>query len=157
MNRRFGRPPERDRRYTPRPGVYAIIDAGDGLLATFQEEPRPELQLPGGGVDPGESPRVALAREVLEETGYTIHGLRRLGMFHRYTYMPEYDLFAQKQCHIYVARLGLRRSDPTEPGHMAVFLPWETAAARLAVSGDRHFVARYLRRRRQAGASSGFL
>ncbi|MFW5881986.1 MAG: NUDIX domain-containing protein [Roseicyclus sp.] len=110
MNRRFGRPPRADRRYMARPGVYAIVDAGDGLLATFQEEPRPELQLPGGGIDPGESPRAALAREVLEETGYTIHGLRRIGMFHRYTYMPEYDLFAQKQCHVYAARLGLRRS-----------------------------------------------
>ena len=150
MNRRFGRPPRADRHYTARPGVYAIIDAGDGLLATFQEAPRPELQLPGGGIDPGESPRVALAREVLEETGYTIHAVRRLGMFHRFTYMPDYDLFAQKQCHIYVARLGLRRSAPTEPGHLAVFLPWETAVDRLAVSGDRHYVAAWCRRRAQS-------
>jgi 8-oxo-dGTP diphosphatase len=132
----------------PRPGVYAIIDAGDGLLATFQEEPRPELLLPGGGIDPGESPRVALSREVMEETGYAIHSLRRLGMFHRFTYMPEYDLHAQKQCHIYVARLGPQRSEPTEPGHSAVFLPWQTALEKLAVSGDRHFVARWLRLRR---------
>lgn len=148
MNRRFGRPPTPGQRYVPRPGVYAIIDAGDGLLATFQEEPRPELQLPGGGIDPGESPRVALAREVMEETGYAIHSLRRLGMFHRFTYMPEYDLHAQKQCHIYVARLGPQRSEPTEPGHSAVFLPWQTALEKLAVSGDRHFVARWLRLRR---------
>jgi 8-oxo-dGTP diphosphatase len=148
MNRRFGRPPTPGQRYIPRPGVYAIIDAGDGLLATFQEEPRPELQLPGGGIDPGESPRVALSREVMEETGYAIHSLRRLGMFHRFTYMPEYDLHAQKQCHIYVARLGPQRSEPTEPGHSAVFLPWQTALEKLAVSGDRHFVARWLRLRR---------
>jgi 8-oxo-dGTP diphosphatase len=147
MNRRFGRPPRKGQRYTPRPGVYAIIDAGDGLLATFQEDPRPELQLPGGGVDPGESPQVALAREVLEETGHTIRGIRRLGMFHRYTYMPEYDLFAQKQCHVYAARLGLRRSAPTEPGHTAVFLPWDVAVAQLAVSGDRHFVGLWCRMR----------
>jgi 8-oxo-dGTP diphosphatase len=151
MNRRFGRPPHAGQRYVPRPGVYAIIDAGDGLLATFQEEPRPELQLPGGGVDPGESPLVALSREVMEETGYVIHGIRRLGMFHRFTYMPEYDLFAQKQCHIYAASLGLRRSEPTEAGHSAVFLPWDTAVERLAVSGDRAFVAAWIRRRRQAG------
>jgi 8-oxo-dGTP diphosphatase len=149
MNRRFGRAPDPGRRYVPRPGVYAIIDAGDGILATFQDEPRPELQLPGGGIDPGESPQAALAREVLEETGYAIHGMRRLGMFHRFTYMPDYDLFAQKQCHVYAARLGLRRSHPTEPGHMAVFLPWQVAADRLAVSGDRHFLRHWLRLRGQ--------
>jgi hypothetical protein len=73
-----------------------------------------------------------------------IHGIRRLGMFHRFTYMPEYDLHAQKQCHIYTARLGPRRSEPTEDGHSAVFLPWEVACERLAVSGDRHFVAQWM-------------
>jgi len=151
MNRRFGPPPVSGQRYTPRPGAYAIIDAADGLLATFQEEPWPELQLPGGGIDPGESPQRALVREVLEETGYRIHGLRRLGMFHRFTYMPDYDLYAQKQCHIYAARLGSRQGDPIEPGHTAVFLPWRTAVSRLAVSGVRHFVASWCRRRGQPG------
>jgi 8-oxo-dGTP diphosphatase len=140
MNRRFGRWPDAGRFYRPRPGVYAVIAAGDSILATFQEEPRPELQLPGGGIDPGEQPLSALYREVLEETGHAIHSPRKLGMFHRYTYMPEYDLHAQKLCHVSLARLGPRRSDPTEPGHTAVFLPWDVAAERLAVSGDRHFL-----------------
>ena len=152
MNRRFGRAPDPGRRYVPRSGVYAIIDAGDGLLATFQDAPRPELQLPGGGIDPGEAPLQALAREVLEETGYRIHGARRLGMFHRFTYMPEYDLWAQKLCHVYAARLGPRHGPPREPGHSAVFLPWDVAETRLAVSGDRHFVARF---RRSGGHRGG--
>jgi 8-oxo-dGTP diphosphatase len=152
MNRRFGQQPDPDSRYTPRPGVYAVIDAGDGILATFQQEPRPELQLPGGGVDPGEQPLAALYREVREETGYVIHAARRLGMFHRFTYMPEYDILAHKQCHIYLARLGPRLGEPTEPGHTAVFLPWSVAADRLAVSGDRHFLRLALSvRHRQLG------
>ncbi|WP_224816545.1 NUDIX hydrolase [Hasllibacter sp. MH4015] len=144
MNRRFGSPPEPDRAYPPRPGAYVIIDVGEGLLASFQERPYPELQLPGGGIDPGEGAVAALHREVLEETGYRIHALRRLGMCHRFTFMPDYDRYAQKQCHIYAARLGPRVSDPTEPGHTAVFLSWDVALDKLAVEGDRHFVARYL-------------
>ncbi len=145
MNRRFGNRPEPGRNYPPRPGAYAIIDTGDGLLATFQESPWAELQLPGGGIDPGESSIVALHREVMEETGYRIHTIRRLGMFHRYTFMPDYDRYAHKQCHIYAARLGRRVSAPTEPGHAAVFLPWDVAIEKLAVSGDSHFVERYLK------------
>lgn len=144
MNRRFGNWPDPDRPYPPRPGAYAIIDTGDGLLASFQEAPVPELQLPGGGIDPGEQPLAALHREVMEETGYRIHSLRRLGMFHRHTFMPDYDRYAHKQCHIYAARLGRRWSEPTEPGHSAVFLPWDVALEKLAVAGDRHFVARYV-------------
>mgnify|MGYP001947094400 CR=1 FL=1 len=145
MNRRFGPPPEDGVRYPPRPGAYVIIDAGDGLLASFQQAPTPELQLPGGGIDPGEGTLAALHREVREETGYRIHAPRRLGMFHRYTFMPDYDRYAQKQCSVYAARLGPRIGDPTEPGHDAVFLPWDVALERLAVAGDRHFVAQYLR------------
>ncbi len=144
MNRRFGRAPRPDIAYKTRPGVYAIIDAGDAILATFQENPWPELQLPGGGIDPGEHPIAALHREVMEETGYRIHGLRRLGMFHRFTYMPDYDLYAQKLCHIYAARVGPRLSDPTEPGHTAVFLPWVDAVDKIAVSGDRYFLRRLM-------------
>jgi len=144
MNRLFGPQPDPARRFAPRPGVYAIIDAGDGILATFQEEPRAELQLPGGGIDPGEAPLPALMREVMEETGYRIHAARRLGMFHRFTYMPEYDKHAQKLCHVYLARLGLRHGDPTEAGHSAVFLPWSVAAEQLAVTGDRYFVRRLM-------------
>ncbi len=149
MNRRFGTPPLDTLTYAPRPGVYAIIDAGDSILATLQDDPvDPELQLPGGGIDVGESPLRALMREVMEETGYRIHGPRRLGMFHRFTYMPEYNLYAQKQCHIYLAKLGPRHGPPTEMGHMPVFLPWDVAAERLAIAGDRFFISRVIQARR---------
>ena len=140
MNRRFGPPPDPTRRYTPRPGVYAVIIAPGGVLVTFQEEPHPEFQLPGGGIDPGEAVLPALHREVMEETGYRIHSPRRLGMFHSYKFMPDYDLWAQKLCHVYVARMGRRMGPPTEAGHAPAVLPWEEAALRVAARGDRHFL-----------------
>lgn len=141
MNRRFGQKPEPGRYYQPRRGVYAVIRAEGGILATFQERPLAELQLPGGGIDPGESPLSALYREVVEETGYRIHSPRRLGMFHRFTYMPDYDIWAQKLCTIYLAEIGPRLTAPTEPGHQPVFLSWDDAEAQLAVDGDRYFVS----------------
>ena len=55
MNRRFGNWPDPNQYHRPRAGAYAIIDAGDGILATFQEDPDPEFQLPGGGIDAGET------------------------------------------------------------------------------------------------------
>ncbi|AHM03554.1 NTP pyrophosphohydrolase [Roseibacterium elongatum DSM 19469] len=155
MNRRFGPVPDPGIRFAPRPGAYAIIDTGDGVLATFQETPRAELQLPGGGIDPGEATLPALIREIREETGYSITAPRRLGMFHRYTFMPEYGFHAHKLCHIYVARLGRRQSDPIDPGHSAVFLPWDVALTELAVAGDRHFVAMWLRRRGRGHQAGG--
>ena len=144
MIRRFGPPPEPGRRYTRRAGAYGILTLGDGILVTRQSEPKVELQLPGGGLDPGESPIAALHREVFEETGWHISAPRRLGVFRRYDYMPEYDLWAEKICMIYLAQAVLRITAPTDTGHEAIWLPRETAVESLAVEGDRHFVRRFL-------------
>ena len=78
------------RRYRERPGAYAVILDGGDLLVTEQDAPDREFQLPGGGLDPGEGALRALHRECLEETGWRIRVLRRLGAFQRYVYMPEY-------------------------------------------------------------------
>lgn len=131
-------------RYRPRPGVYAVLLRGDAVLLTHQAEPVPEFQLPGGGIDPGEHPVPALHREVLEETGWRIHRPLRLGAFRRFTYMPEYDLWAEKLCQVYVARPAQRISPPTEAGHTAVWMRAETALAALGNEGDRLFLARAL-------------
>lgn len=142
---RFGTPPERNKRYKLRAGAYAILLRGDQMLVTHQAAPTPEFQLPGGGVDPGESPVVALMREVFEETGYRISKPRRLGAFRRFTYMPDYDLWAEKLCAIYLATPTLRIGPPSEPGHEAVWMDVEMAVAQLGNAGDRHFAARFLR------------
>lgn len=139
--RRFGTPPQPGQTYRRRIGVYALLPRGDSLLVTHQAEPLPEIQLPGGGIDPGEHPVAALHREVFEETGWHMAAPRRVGGFRRFTYMPEYDLWAEKVCLIYLARPVRRIGPPTEPGHTALWLPVDTAAERLGNEGDRHFAA----------------
>jgi 8-oxo-dGTP diphosphatase len=139
--RRYGEPVRFDRAYRVRPGVYAVIRDGADVLITEQAEPEPEFQLPGGGLDPGESALPALHRECLEETGWRIRVLRRIGAFQRFTYMPEYDLWAQKVCHVYLARPTLRRGEPAEAGHRAIWAPLAVAARLVANEGDRAFLA----------------
>jgi 8-oxo-dGTP diphosphatase len=142
MIRRVGEPVRAGMRYRQRTGVYAILHRDEKLLLTFQQAPVPEFQLPGGGIDPGESPITALHREVFEETGWRIGRIRRLGAFRRFTYMPEYDLWAEKLCHVYLARPIGRSGPPSEPGHSAHWLPPSDAARALGNAGDRMFVSR---------------
>lgn len=144
MIRRYGEPVRPGQRYRRRPGVYAILLDGDQLLATHQAEPIPEYQLPGGGIDKGEHPIAALHREVFEETGWSIRIDRRLGTYRRFTYMPEYDLWAEKVCTIYLAHPVLRRGPPTEAGHTAVWLPVHQAVGVLSTPGDRAMLAALL-------------
>ena len=138
--RRYGEPVISGQRYVQRPGAYAILPRGGQLLLTFQAEPAPEIQLPGGGIDPGEGPIEALHREVFEETGWRIGGVRRLGAYRRFTFMPEYDLWAEKICHIFLASPIRQHGDPSEPGHLALWMAPSLAASEIASEGDRAFV-----------------
>jgi 8-oxo-dGTP diphosphatase len=115
------------------------------VLCTLQQAEQPEIQLPGGGIDPDENPIPALHREVMEETGWTISAPRRLGAFRRFTFMPEYDLWAEKLCSVYLAHPTRRRGEPSEPGHTAVWLSPEAAVGMLYNDGDAEFLARLLR------------
>ncbi len=148
---RFGETPRPGRIYRRRPGAYAVLLREGRVLLTHQTDPVPEFQLPGGGIDRGESPLRALRREVLEETGWHVGPLRRLGAFRRFAYMPEYDLWAEKLCTIYLGRPALRRSPPLEPGHTAVWLTPSEALGLVGNAGDRHFLARALGLGRGAG------
>lgn len=146
MIRRFGDVPEPGRTYKRRVGAYAILPLGRDLLLTCQFGPNPDLQLPGGGIDPGESPISALHREVFEETGWHIAAPRRIGAFRRFAYMPEYELWAEKICLIYQARPVRRLGPPTEVDHEALWMDAAQAAGVLGNPGDRHFAGLFASR-----------
>lgn len=143
MISRVGHAPRADRDYTLRPGAYAILPLGKHVLLTAQMTDIVDIQLPGGGIDPGESPLQALYREVLEETGWRIASPRRLGAFRRFVYMPEYDLWAEKLCHVYAARPVLKIAEPIEPDHETLVTAPSEAVDLIGNDGDRKFLANY--------------
>jgi 8-oxo-dGTP diphosphatase len=111
------------------------------ILLTRQSTPDlEEVQLPGGGIDPGEAPLPALVREVFEETGWTCRPERWLGAYRRFTWMPEYQIWAEKVCHVFLARPGLRLGEAPEAGHRALWVPEGVAGGMLANDGDREFL-----------------
>ena len=143
---RVGYAPDADRTYVLRPGAYAILPLQKRFLLTMQIGERVDIQLPGGGIDPGEGPLQTLHREVMEETGWRIAKPRRLGAFRRFVFMPEYDLWAEKLCHVYVARPVRQIADPVEPDHETLVMSSSQAIEALGNDGDRQFLARYASR-----------
>lgn len=135
--KRFGLRPDPARHYTRRPGAYGIILSGHQALLALNSCPGEEWALPGGGIDPGETPIRALHREAMEETGYRIIPERRIGAYKRFTYMPEYDLWAEKICHIYLCRAGRCVADPIEPDHVPIWVSAHDAPDILSNEGDR--------------------
>jgi 8-oxo-dGTP diphosphatase len=144
MIRRYGDTPKNGQQYRRRPGVYAILPLNQQILVTYQGAPHHEVQLPGGGIDPGENPVQALHREVYEETGWRVANPRKLGTFRRFVFMPEYDMWAEKLCHIYLARPVRPLGPPTEPRHMPLWLSPADALDQLYNDGDAAFLAALL-------------
>jgi ADP-ribose pyrophosphatase len=61
------------------------IDEGDNVLLVRQFRKPVEgelLEIPAGGIDPGEDPEAAACRELREETGYLPRKIERLGGFY---------------------------------------------------------------------------
>ena len=140
---RFGEPPRKDVKYTLRPGAYAILPRGRHVLLTVQLDLEWDVQLPGGGIDPGESPLQALPREVLEETGWRVTAPTRLGVFQRFVFMEDYDLWAQKICTVYVAHPVRQIAEPTEAGHRSFWVGFDEAVHELGNEGDRSIFRAY--------------
>lgn len=144
--KRFGEPVIAGQKYIPRPGSYVILHHGDQVLLTLQDGPEPEFQLPGGGVERGEHPIPALHREVIEETGWIMGTPRKIGVYKRYAYMPEYNMWAEKICSVYVARPCYKLCDPLEDAHSAHFMSIDSAIELVDDDGQNAFLRAYFGR-----------
>ena len=128
--------------YQRRVGAYGIILRNNELLLTEQitSENNIEVQLPGGGSNKGESLLQTLYREVLEETGWGIKVLKKDGMFQRFTYMPEYKVWAHKICHVYKCVATIKKTKILEKDHRSVFMNKKRAIDALLDTGFKYFV-----------------
>ena len=107
--------------------VNVVPITGDGQLVLVRQYRhgirRSSLEVPGGIVDPGESPEAAAVRELEEETGYVPGHVRPLGR------ISPNPAIQNNYCHMYVAegcrRVARPRLDPFERIELVLTSPDE--------------------------------
>ena len=113
----------------------------NGGHVVFLKHPTRGWEIPGGHLEPGESPEQALIREVLEETGWGIRVIKKEGVFQRFTYMPEYNIWAHKVCHIYTCVATMQKTKQLEKNHRFIIMNKKKALETFVDKGFKYFTA----------------
>jgi 8-oxo-dGTP pyrophosphatase MutT (NUDIX family) len=91
-------------------GVRVVLLDGNRVFL-IRHTYLPGWQFPGGGVEPGETAEESAAREVMEETGFTVTGPMELfGLYHNINPATNRDHVAVYICREFTEAAAFRRS-----------------------------------------------
>lgn len=125
--------------YVRRPSAYALVRNPAGHWATVRTPYG--CFLPGGGMEPEETPRQTVIREGLEECGFILEPGATTGRAIQLCYSLQERVFFEKICEFMDAEL-VGTSDPLEPDHELLWLSVDQALDVLFHESHRWAVAR---------------
>lgn len=126
--------------YIPRPGAYGIALNADGDVMII-EIPN-GYHLPGGGIEADESEIECLKREFIEETGYEITVIKKIGEAKQLSKSMKSLNYYELQGNFYRVDLGEKVADPIEDDHTVVFMSPQNAIEHLSLEYQAEMVKR---------------
>lgn len=119
----FGTPRE-GCEHRDRPAVFGLLER-QGRLAfvriTLADGTPPFIDLPGGAIDPGETPEAALVREFAEETGLAVAAAGQIGKASQY-FVTSKDEAVNNRCAFMIVRQSGDRAEKIEDDHELIWL-----------------------------------
>lgn len=120
--------------YVHRPSAYALIRNASGEFAVARTPVA--SYLPGGGMEPGETPEQTIAREAREECGFVLEPGALLGRALEICYSSEEKQYFEKDSFFLEAEI-VGHVPPTELDHELLWLSVDDASAILKHGSHR--------------------
>lgn len=136
------------RSYADRPAAFGLAER-DGLIAAVRVAPEgfePWIDLPGGGVDPGETPEVAAVRELGEETGLKVRPVQAFARADQHFINTDGVAFNNRQTFFTLEVLAEAPGLKVEDDHTLIWLDPRDAITQLRHDSHAWAVAAWLRR-----------
>lgn len=134
MQHTFGRRVD-GKEYRQRVGAYAVAFDSEGRVALVEapaartDERR--LFLPGGGIEPDETPEDCVRRECLEELGLPARVGECLCTGEEYVFSEKSGDYMHLIGHCYRAALGEKVQEPVETDHILIWADPETCSEKM--------------------------
>jgi 8-oxo-dGTP diphosphatase len=136
--------------YPDRPAAFAVVPRGPmiAVVRITRDNYAPFYDLPGGGVEPGETAEQAVVREFGEEAGLVIRPVRRLGLADQFLIKTD-GAGANNRSVLFEAEFKSEdESLKIEADHERVWLDPDTALRRLRHDSHAWAVLAWLRQDR---------
>jgi 8-oxo-dGTP diphosphatase len=127
--------------YKYRPSAYALVRTPRDDLAIVRTAVA--CLLPGGGIDPGETPELTVEREAQEECGLILKPLSRIGQAIEVCYSIANNAYYEKDS-IFIAADVVASTSPTEVDHQLLWLDADNAISALSHGSHRWAVQRVI-------------
>jgi 8-oxo-dGTP diphosphatase len=129
--------------YKYRPSAYALVRNPRGDFAIVRTAVA--CFLPGGGVDPDESPDQTIEREAQEECGLILKALSRIGQAIELCHSVANDAYYEKDS-IFIEADVVGSTSAIEPDHQLLWLDADDAISALSHGSHRWAVQRVIDR-----------
>jgi 8-oxo-dGTP diphosphatase len=138
------------RSYRDRPAAFGVLERGGKIALVRVEKPghAPWLDLPGGAIDPGETPADAVVREYGEEAGLRVRALEPFALASQYFLNTDGEALNNQATFFVLALEAVDTALKVEDDHTLVWAEPASAVAQLRHDAHAWAVAAWIRRLR---------